>query len=326
MCIIIGFKKNLNMSQTPAKKPRQPKAVTVIDEPIYLQQFRQDLLARGLSTNTRNAYLRDLLLCETTNRKALTKWQAEDVLACLGELYQQGKTARSQARALSSLKQFFLWQINVGQREDNPCEHIKAPKIGRNLPKDLSEADVEALLASPDTGTALGLRDQAMLEVLYACGLRVSELMNLSMNELNLNAGWLQIMGKGDKVRLVPLGEVALEVLSNYLQIARPQLAIQKNGRTSQCPAVFLTQQGGYMTRQNFWYVIKRYATQAGIESEISPHTLRHAFATHLLNHGADLRSVQMLLGHSDLSTTQIYTHVATARLQELHAKHHPRA
>ncbi len=314
------------MSQTAAKKPRQPKALTVIDEPIYLQQFRQDLLARGLSTNTRNAYLRDLLLCETTNLKALTQWQAEDVLACLGKLYEQGKNARSQARALSSLKQFFLWQINAGWREDNPCEHIKTPKIGRSLPKDLSEADVEALLASPDTGTALGMRDQAMLEVLYACGLRVSELMNLSMNEINLNAGWLQIMGKGDKVRLVPLGEVAMDVLSDYLTIARPQLAIQKNGRTSPCPAVFLTQQGGYMTRQNFWYAIKRYAVQAGIETEISPHTLRHAFATHLLNHGADLRSVQMLLGHSDLSTTQIYTHVATTRLQELHAKHHPRA
>lgn len=314
------------MSQTPAKKPRQPKAMTVADEPIYLQQFRQDLLARGLSTNTRNAYLRDLLLCETTNHKALTKWQSDDVLSCLSQLYQQGKTARSQARALSSLKQFFLWQINAGQRQDNPCEPIKAPKIGRNLPKDLSESDVEALLASPDTATPLGMRDQAMLEVLYACGLRVSELMNLSMNEINLNAGWLQIMGKGDKVRLVPLGEVAIEVLTDYLQVARPLLAIQKNGRTSQCPAVFLTQQGGYMTRQNFWYAIKRYATQAGIDSEISPHTLRHAFATHLLNHGADLRSVQMLLGHSNLSTTQIYTHVATARLQELHAKHHPRA
>lgn len=314
------------MSQTAAKKPRQPKALSVIDEPIYLQQFRQDLLTRGLATNTRNAYIRDLLLCETTNHKALTQWQADDVLVCLGELYKQGKTARSQARALSSLKQFFLWQINAGYREDNPCEHIKAPKLGRSLPKDLSESDVEALLASPDTGTALGMRDQAMLEVLYACGLRVSELMNLSMNEINLNAGWLQIMGKGDKVRLVPLGEVALDALSDYLQVARPQLAIQKNGRESQCPAVFLTQQGGYMTRQNFWYAIKRYAVQAGIESEISPHTLRHAFATHLLNHGADLRSVQMLLGHSDLSTTQIYTHVATARLQELHANHHPRA
>ena len=314
------------MSQIAARKPRQPKAVNISDEPVYIQQFRQDLLTRGLSTNTRNAYVRDLLSCETTNPKALTQWQAEDVLACLGAFYQQGKTARSQARALSSLKQFFLWQINANLREDNPCEHIRAPKIGRSLPKDLSEQDVEALLASPDTGTALGMRDQAMLEVLYACGLRVSELMNLSMNEVNLNAGWLQITGKGDKTRLVPLGEVAIEALKDYLAVARPELALNKGGQYSNCPAVFLTQQGGYMTRQNFWYAIKRYAGQAGMETEISPHTLRHAFATHLLNHGADLRSVQMLLGHSDLSTTQIYTHVATARLQQLHANHHPRA
>ncbi|MFW2178245.1 MULTISPECIES: site-specific tyrosine recombinase XerD [unclassified Moraxella] len=314
------------MSQTKAHHPRKPTALKIVDEPIYLQQFRQHLVARGLSTNTRNAYLRDLLTCETTHPKALPQWTSEAVLHCMGTLYQQGKTARSQARALSALRQFFLWQIQTGVREDSPCEPIRTPKIGRNLPKDLSEADVEALLASPDTTTPLGLRDQAMLEVLYACGLRVSELMNLSLSEVNLNAGWLQVKGKGEKVRLVPLGEVALDVLQRYLLNARPLLTLQKSGRESHCQAVFLTQQGGYMTRQNFWYAIKRYATQAGIETEISPHTLRHAFATHLLNHGADLRSVQMLLGHSDLSTTQIYTHVATARLQELHAKHHPRA
>ena len=170
------------------------------------------------------------------------------------------------------------------------------------------------------------MRDQAMFDVLYTCGLRVSELIHLSLSEVNLNAGWLQVTGKGDKTRLVPLGEVAIDVLTDYLTLARPQLCIMKNGRESRCQAVFLTQQGGYMTRQNFWYVIKRYAKQAGIDSEISPHTLRHAFATHLLNHGADWRSVQMLLGHSDLSTTQIYTHVATARLQQLHQQHHPRA
>lgn len=314
------------MSQVAARQPRQVKALHLEDEPSYIQQFRQELLTRGLATNTRNAYIRDLLLCETTNSKAITRWEASDVLGCLAALYQQGKTARSQARALSSLKQFFLWQINTNQRDDNPCEHIKTPKLGRTLPKDLSESDVDALLASPDTSTALGMRDQAMFEVLYACGLRVSELIHLSLSEVNLNAGWLQVTGKGDKTRLVPLGEVAIDVLTDYLTIARPQLCIMKNGRESRCQAVFLTQQGGYMTRQNFWYVIKRYAQQAGIETDISPHTLRHAFATHLLNHGADLRSVQMLLGHSDLSTTQIYTHVATARLQQLHHQYHPRA
>ena len=314
------------MSQVAARQPRQVKALHLHDEPSYIQQFRQELLTRGLATNTRNAYIRDLMLCETTCSKAITRWDASDVLACLAVLYKQGKTARSQARALSSLKQFFLWQINANQRDDNPCEHIKTPKLGRALPKDLSESDVDALLASPDTSTPLGMRDQAMFEVLYACGLRVSELIHLSLSEVNLNAGWLQVTGKGDKTRLIPLGEVAIDVLTDYLTLARPQLCIMKNGRESRCQAVFLTQQGGYMTRQNFWYVIKRYAKQAGIDSEISPHTLRHAFATHLLNHGADLRSVQMLLGHSDLSTTQIYTHVATARLQQLHQQHHPRA
>ena len=314
------------MSQVAARQPRQVKALHLTDEPAYIQQFRQELITRGLATNTRNAYIRDLMLCETTNAKSITQWDANDVLGCLAALYSQGKTARSQARALSSLKQFFLWQINANQRDDNPCEHIKTPKLGRALPKDLSEHDVEALLASPDTSTALGMRDQAMFEVLYACGLRVSELIHLSLSEVNLNAGWLQVTGKGDKTRLVPLGEVAVDVLTDYLTIARPQLCVLKNGRESRCQAVFLTQQGGYMTRQNFWYVIKRYAKQAGIDADISPHTLRHAFATHLLNHGADLRSVQMLLGHSDLSTTQIYTHVATARLQQLHHQHHPRA
>lgn len=315
------------MSNKKAQQPRQPKSVQVTDEPSYIKNFRQDLLARGLSTNTRNAYVRDLMACEQTNPIALSLWQSENVLTCLSLLQQSGKNPRTQARALSSLKQFFLWQIHSGQREDNPCEHIKAPKIGRTLPKNLSETDVDALLASPDTTTPLGKRDQAMLEVLYACGLRVSELIHLSLSEINLNAGWLQITGKGDKTRLVPLGEVAIEILSDYLKTARPQLvaATEKAGGKS-CQAVFLTQQGGYMTRQNFWYAIKRYAIQAGIKSELSPHTLRHAFATHLLNHGADLRSVQMLLGHSDLSTTQIYTHVATARLQQLHSEHHPRA
>ena len=314
------------MSQTAARQPRQVKALHVTDEPSYIQAFRQELVTRGLATNTRNAYIRDLMLCETTHPKAITRWDASDVLHCLAALYQQGKTARSQARALSSLKQFFLWQINANLRDDNPCEHIKTPKIGRALPKDLSESDVDALLASPDTATVLGMRDQAMFEVLYACGLRVSELIHLSLSDINLNAGWLQVTGKGEKTRLVPLGEMAQDVLTHYLQVARPALCYLKNGRESRCQAVFLTQQGGYMTRQNFWYLIKRYAAQAGIDKDMSPHTLRHAFATHLLNHGADLRSVQMLLGHSDLSTTQIYTHVAALPLQALHPPHHPRA
>ena len=311
------------MSRDRAVQQRQPKALAVDDEPSYMTEFRQAMLARGLATRTRNAYVRDLRSCELTNLIALTKWQPDDVLHCLSTLTQDGKTPRTQARMLSSLRQFYLWMIASNLREDNPCERIKSPKLGRPLPKDLAEADVDNLLAAPDTSTALGLRDKAMLEVLYACGLRVSELINLSLEQVNLNAGWLQITGKGNKTRLVPLGEYASDALEDYLTHARGDLiAHLKSGN---CQAVFLTAQGGYMTRQNFWYLLKKYAKVASIDKELSPHTLRHAFATHLLNHGADLRSVQLLLGHSDLSTTQIYTHVATARLQKLHAEHHPR-
>lgn len=311
------------MSRDRALQPRQPKALAVDDEPHYITEFRQAMLARGLAVRTRNAYVRDLRACELTNTQALTQWQADDVLHGLSQLTQQGKTARTQARMLSSLRQFYLWMIANNLREDNPCERIKSPKLGRPLPKDLSETDVDNLLAAPDSSTALGLRDKAMLEVLYACGLRVSELITLSLEQVNLNSGWLQITGKGHKTRLVPLGEYAAEELADYLTYGRGDLiAHLKSGN---CQAVFLTAQGGYMTRQNFWYLIKKYAKIASIDKDLSPHTLRHAFATHLLNHGADLRSVQLLLGHSDLSTTQIYTHVATSRLQKLHAEHHPR-
>lgn len=311
------------MSRHRAIQPRQPHTLAVDDEPEYLTEFRQAMLARGLATRTRNAYIRDLTLCERSNHKALTLWQEADVLSCLTSLAKAGKTPRTQARMLSSLRQFYLWMVGNERREDNPCASIKTPKLGRSLPKDLSETDVDNLLAAPDTSTALGLRDKAMLEVLYACGLRVSELMNLSLEQVNLNAGWLQITGKGNKTRLVPLGEYATDALSDYLSYARGELVAHL--KSGDCQAVFLTAQGGYMTRQNFWYMIKKYAKLASIDKDLSPHTLRHAFATHLLNHGADLRSVQLLLGHSDLSTTQIYTHVATARLQALHETHHPR-
>lgn len=311
------------MSKTRAVNPRQPKALQTNDEPNYLADFRQAMLARGLSVRTRNAYVKDLIICQNINPKPLPQWQDGDVVTCLSQLNSEGKTARTQARMLSSLRQFYLWLVNTEQRQDNPCEQVKTPKLGRALPKDLSETDVESLLLAPDTNTALGLRDKAMLEVLYACGLRVSELMNLSLEQVNLNAGWLQVTGKGNKTRLVPLGEYASEALENYLSHARDELVAHL--KSGDCQAVFLTAQGGYMTRQNFWYMIKKYAKLAGVQSELSPHSLRHAFATHLLNHGADLRSVQLLLGHSDLSTTQIYTHVATARLHALHEAHHPR-
>lgn len=313
------------MSRTVALQPREPKALPVDNEAVYLNEFRTAMLGRNLSTRTRNAYVRDLVACEATHSKPLIQWGYEEVLTCLSVMAQQGKSPRTQARLLSSLRQFYLWMIATNRREDNPCEQIKPPKLGRELPDNLSETDVESLLLAPDVSTTLGIRDKAMLELLYACGLRVSELMNLTLEQVNLNAGWLQIVGKGNKKRLLPMGEYAAEALSHYLTHARGELVGYSKSKTYQCQAVFLTTQGGFMTRQNFWYSIKKYALQAGINKDISPHSLRHAFATHLLNHGADLRSVQLLLGHSDLSTTQIYTHVATARLQNLHAKHHPR-
>lgn len=307
------------MSKTRAREPRTPTITHVADDPIYLSEFRSAMLARGLSVRTRNAYMQDLRLCLAANGKPLTTWDATDVQQCLQLAHTQGKNPRTIARLLASLRQFFLWQIGNDVRLDNPCDDIQSPKIPKSLPKTLSEDDITRLLDAP-TDDLLGLRDKAMLEMMYACGLRVSELVNLSIGQINLNAGWLHITGKGNKTRLIPLGEYAQQALETYLQ-RRGELLINK----SDCQAVFLTTQGGYMTRHNFWHMIKKYAQLADIRGDISPHTLRHAFATHLVNHGADLRSVQLLLGHSDLSTTQIYTHVATARLQALHTEHHPR-
>lgn len=311
-----------NMSKARAVRPRSPESGrTHTDEPTYLTAFRLALISRGLSPRTRVAYLQDLTLCQQSCTLQLPLWQASDVQACLSALSIQGKSPRTSARILASLRQFYLWLISTGVRDDNPCEHIHNPKIGRPLPKTLSEDDIGRLLSAPDISTILGQRDKAMLEVMYACGLRVSELTNLSLDALNLNAGWLSIIGKGGKARLVPLGEYAIAALEHYLG----QRGVLLQGKPN-CQAIFLTEQGGYMTRHNFWHLIKKYARLVNISADISPHTLRHAFATHLINHGADLRSVQLLLGHSDLSTTQIYTHVASARLQALHAEHHPRA
>lgn len=303
-----------------ATSPRQHQAVIYDDDPEFLVKFRNALLAEGLSIATRNSYTQDLRWCVKNSPVPLPHWQDEHAQECLLIAKNQGKSVRSQARLLASLRRFFAWQVETGLTTHNPCEQIPSPKLGKSLPKTLSENDVSALLNAPDTATLLGLRDKAMLEVLYACGLRVSELVNLSLDAVNLDAGWLRITGKGNKTRLVPLGEYAVLALENYLAIRTSLLSAKKD-----CQAVFLSEQGGYMTRHNFWHLIKKYALLANINSDISPHTLRHAFATHLVNHGADLRSVQLLLGHSDLSTTQIYTHIATARLQNLHATHHPR-
>ncbi|ELW94993.1 site-specific tyrosine recombinase XerD [Acinetobacter baumannii] len=302
------------------KKPRIPSPVQIPEHLSFLQGFRDYLVAQTVSPHTRNAYLSDLIQCSEIHKKnRLPDWTSDDISDVLIELTKVGKSPRSIARCLSALRQFYKFLREQKLRSDNPVATHHSPKIGRALPKDLSEEDVEALIQTPDITTALGLRDRAMFEVLYACGLRVSELLNLRLELINLKQGYLRITGKGNKERLVPLGQYACDWVERYLNEARPQLY------KSSTDYLFLTQHGGIMSRQNFWYAIKRYALQANIQAELSPHTLRHAFATHLLNHGADLRVVQMLLGHSDLSTTQIYTHVAQVRMQQLHEKHHPR-
>ena len=302
------------------KKPRIPAAINIPENLSFLNGFRDYLVAQTVSPHTRNAYLSDLIQCsELQPSSILTQWNSDDIADVLLALTQSGKSPRSIARCLSALRQFYKFLREQKLRDDNPIATHHSPKIGRALPKDLSEHEVEALLQAPDTKTALGLRDRAMLEVLYACGLRVSELLNLRLELLNLKQGFLRVTGKGNKERLVPLGQHARDWIEQYLAQSRSQLY------KSSTDYLFLTQHGGIMSRQNFWYAIKRYALQANIQAELSPHTLRHAFATHLLNHGADLRVVQMLLGHSDLSTTQIYTHVAQHRMQELHSKYHPR-
>ena len=302
------------------KKPRIPAPVGIPEHLSFLQGFRDYLIAQTVSPHTRNAYLSDLIKSSECNSVAMPNWSSDDVADVLLTLTKQGKSPRSIARSLSALRSFYKFLREQKLRSDNPVATHKTPKIGRALPKDISEQEVEALIHAPDIATALGLRDRAMLEVLYACGLRVTELLNLRLELINLKQGYLRIVGKGNKERLVPLGQMACEWIEKYLTEARSQLY------KSATDYVFLTQHGGIMSRQNFWYAIKRYALQAGVQAELSPHTLRHAFATHLLNHGADLRVVQMLLGHSDLSTTQIYTHVAQVRMQQLHATYHPRA
>lgn len=308
------------MSKTRATTLRTTKADLADFDPQYLLDYREELLARGLSTNTRNAYTRDLRLAITRTDKPLTDWQEVDIINYIASLQSDDTSNRTIARVLASFRQFFSWQNDIGARKDNPCEKIAQPKVKKGLPKTLSEDEVSALLTIITGDDVLSVRDRAMMEVLYACGLRVSELVGLEFFEVNLSAGWLQITGKGDKTRLVPLGQYAKSALEDYLAIRHNLIPTGKKD----CQAVFLTEQGGYMTRHNFWHLIKKYAQLAGIQKPISPHTVRHAFATHLVNHGADLRSVQLLLGHKDLSTTQIYTHIATARLQALHDLHHP--
>lgn len=281
-------------------------------------------LEQGLSERTRSSYQSDLQLfarwLRAQQKAALGSVQRGDVLQYLSAGMQRGDKATTASRRLSCLRRFYRFLLREGTISTDPTLQIDSPHLRRPLPKVLSEADVEALLNAPDQGQPLGLRDKAMLEILYGCGLRVSELVQLSMNQLNLRQGVVRITGKGSKERLVPLGEEAIYWVERYIREGRPELLA---GRWSD--ALFPGNRGIAMTRQAFWYRIKHHARQAQVQASLSPHTLRHAFATHLLNHGADLRAVQMLLGHADLSTTQIYTHVARQRLQEMHARHHPR-
>ncbi len=275
----------------------------------------------GLSQNTLNAYASDLRIFNKHLAKTpLLNASNNDIKDFLNERYQQGISARSSARILSSLRRFYLYLLREKQISTDPTALIEPPRIGRLLPQSLSEQDIELLLDAPETSAILGERDKAMLEMLYASGLRVSELVNLQMDQVNLRLGVLRIIGKGNKERITPVGEEALFCLEAYLQHSRISLLSERL-----CNTVFVTNRGAGMTRQAFWHIIKRYAKKAGINKELSPHTLRHAFATHLINHGADLRVVQLLLGHSDLSTTQIYTHIANQRLKDLHEKFHPR-
>ena len=279
-------------------------------------------LESALSENTLNAYRSDLdkYGAWLEDKKESIYLISSQRLAQYVYWRAMSSSNRSAARTLSSLKRFYRYLLIEERIDHDPSATISSPGLGKSLPKAISEEEVEKLIIAPDTQTSLGLRDRAMLEVLYAAGLRVSELVGMTLGQLDLTTGVCKIMGKGSKERLVPLGEEATQWTETYLDSARSDLL-----RAKTSDEVFLTRQGRGMTRQGFWLNIKRYAKVAGIASSLSPHTLRHAFATHLIDHGADLRSVQMLLGHSNLSTTQIYTYVAQARLKNLHLNHHPR-
>ena len=290
-------------------------------------------MENGLSENTLAAYRNDLAsfaLWLNKKQQILMMVNAEAIQGFLAFNYGIKQKRRSVARLLSTLRRFYLYLLRENKISEDPTRLLESPKGEHSLPLSLNEQQIEDLLAAPDISNDLGLRDRAMLELLYATGLRVSELINLQTSQISLQQGVIRVIGKGNKERLIPVGEIALDWLVQYYQQSRPQLLSKKQAKQqplSQCSEVFVTKRGKSMTRQAFWYMVKRYALVAGISTDhLSPHTLRHAFATHLLNHGADLRVVQMLLGHSDISTTQIYTHVADQRLRDMYKNHHPRA
>lgn len=281
-------------------------------------------LEKGLSDNTLSAYRRDLSsFSQWLGKKHLDllKVSRKHITQYLSHRLGLGLKARSTARMLSCLRSLYGYLLRENQLVEDPTLRVENPKLGRPLPDSLTELDVEKLLAAPDVETPIGLRDRTMLEVLYGCGLRVSELVKLRLSEVNLRQGVVRVMGKGRKERLVPLGEEAMDWVTRFMTEARNDLLKNNLHRD----ILFPSNRGSGMTRQAFWYRIKAHARTAAIVRKLSPHTLRHAFATHLLNHGADLRVVQLLLGHSDLSTTQIYTHIANQRMKDLHREHHPR-
>jgi integrase/recombinase XerD len=293
------------------------------DAQLIAEYLDATWMEKGLSDNTQESYRRDLAqFAVWLNQQGLQLIGADVVLIqdYLDVRLRQKLSSRTSARFLSCVRGFYRYLLRENRISENPVALVDNPKLSRPLPKSLSETDVEALLAAPDLSDPIGLRDRTMLEVLYACGLRVTELVELTMPQINLRQNVLRVMGKGSKERLIPMGEEAAAWLARYLREARPVLL---NNMPDEI--VFPSTRAQPMTRQTFWYRIKHWAMVAGIRKDLSPHTLRHAFATHLLNHGADLRVVQLLLGHSDLSTTQIYTHVAKLRMKQQHAQHHPR-
>jgi integrase/recombinase XerD len=314
-----ALKRTVYTRTSEAKVPAQAEPA----DPA-LQRFLDAVwMERGLSANTLAAYRADLSsLARWLEARAssLLKATRIELLGFIAARVEGGSRPRSTARQLSSFRRFYRFMVREAVISVDPTALIAMPKIGRSLPKSLTEAEVDALLEAPTVTDPLGHRDRTMLEVLYATGLRVSELVSLKHNQVNLNQGVMRVVGKGNRERLIPLGDEAVGWLQQFMQGPRVEILLER-----QTDYLFPTRRGDRMTRQAFWHIIKRYSKKAGVAKDLSPHTLRHAFATHLLNHGADLRVVQMLLGHSDLSTTQIYTHVARERLKELHSTHHPR-
>ncbi|MDA0707294.1 MAG: site-specific tyrosine recombinase XerD [Proteobacteria bacterium] len=304
------------------KQNSEPRSVANSEE--LVDKFLDAIwIERGLSQNTLGAYRADLMTLGRSlseQKKSIDSADKSDLLAFIAGRVEGGAKPRSTARQLSSFRRFFRYIMREGLRNSDPTADIEMPRIGRSLPKSLSEDEVESLLHAPNTDEPLGHRDRTMLELLYATGLRVSELINLKQSQVNFNQGVIRIVGKGDRERLIPLGEEAQRWMRDFIDGPRMEILLER-----QTDYLFPTRRGDRMTRQAFWHIIKRYAQKAGVRKKMSPHSLRHAFATHLLNRGADLRVVQLLLGHSDLSTTQIYTHVARERLKDLHAQHHPR-